>query len=371
MPPVPSRPAFTLVELLAVLALAGLALTLATVTQQKDRAAMWKQTDIQRLGAMQAATSAFALSHQDILPSLLPGGRQAASQYPPSARYTPEADEIIRATDTDITACAKWAIHIIRKRGGRTSADMPLPSTTWLAPILWNHLILAEFLDMRLPSQQFVSAADKFRLRWHDIAAHDAGAFGPYQPQTLFPHRWPYSASFEMVPVAWSPDYSPNLSDGAVAQGATNALYQAAGLDNLIGLRRLTDVRYASRKICWFDSAGRYSGRRHWYYAQPECEGLSSTFDGNVHQRTTGFPIGRSVPPFSGLTYTGYQLNPGWYPLTPSSSFTTTYSYEPQLWEPAKRNGTHGAGTTENLRGFQRFTRQGLAGIDFGGQEIR
>ncbi len=370
MPPVRSRPAFTLVELLAVLALAAFTLTLATVTQQHDRAAMWKQLDIQRLGAMQAATSAFALSHQDILPSLLPGGRQAASQFPPSARYTPAPDEIFNTFDTDITASAKWAIHIIRKRGGRTQADMPIPSN-WVGGIMYTHLILAEFLDLRLPSPQFVSAADKFRLRWHDTQAFDAGAFFPFQPISDQPERWPYSSSFQMVPAAWSPDRTPDGSGGVLAQGATHNTFQTAGLDTL-GLRRLVQVRYTSRKIGWFDSAGRYSDRRAWFYAQPECEGLSSTFDASVHQRTTGVPIGRSVPPFQGLTYTGRQLNPGWLPLNPSSSSRTTYAYEPERWEPLKRDGRYGsASSTEILGGYQRFTRQGLAGIDFGGQEIR
>ncbi len=372
MPHAPSRHAFTLLELLAVLALAALALTLSIVTQQQDRAAAWKLLDIQRLGALQAASAAFTLSHQEKLPSLLPGGRQAASQFPPDARYIPAPDELVHPADSDLAASAKWAIHIIRKRGGRSPAEMPVPAN-WLAGISYSHLAVADFLAVQLPSQQFVSAADRFRLRWHDIAAYDAGAFGPFQPGDDFPARWPYSSSFELAPAAWSPDRSLNGNDGVVAQGASHRSFWTAGLNNTLGLRRLAEVRYPSRKICWFDSVGHYSGRRDWYYAQPECEGLFSTFDGAVHMLPTGIPRAILVPGNPVTSYIrGTKLNPGWDPLLSNSAFSTTFSYEPQPWEPPKRNGAYGSGgSSENLKGFQRFTRQGLAGIDFGGQEIR
>jgi hypothetical protein len=254
----------------------------------------------------------------------------------------------------DINAQGAQAVEILRRLAGRE--DIPR-ITAWIANPAYTHLVLAEYAGLELPLRIAVSPADERRLAWaNDPRAFDVGAFLPYQPTPdQYSKRWPYSMSYELGTVFWSPDRHSSAS-GVVIQGGQHNLFTWTGIVRL-GNRRQNETAYPSHKAMMWDQAQRHFGERQPYFMMPEARYPVLFADGAVAVRTSA------------------DANRGWNPATPDAfpssptdnTGVTRVLYQPSAWEPQ----IPGGGLSITLDARQRFNRSGLAGRDFDGDEVR
>jgi hypothetical protein len=268
---------------------------------------------------------------------------QGPSNYP---------ELLTSARQGELQAAAAQAIDIIRRRSIFTNHPLP-PS--WFPQLHYSHLVLADYLDMRLPLNMLVSPGDRHRRQWSENpAGFVAGAFFPYQPDPadFNSWRWTVSSSYELPPAFWSPD-AVTATTGAVVQSSNHYTYQiyaptgGGSPFNGWGPRPLTQVRFPSNKVLMSDTGQWHGGRRDLYYLSDDARVPILMVDGSARVR-----ISRDA-------------NQGFQPANPTSpSYTPISSYDRRPWEPEAHVPAGG------LRARWRYTRWGIRGRDFEGQEV-
>lgn len=341
---------FTLIELLVVIAiialLIGILLPSLAEARRSARLTLCGSNERQFV----TATAGYASEFKDRAFSftVTPENANATLQYPDLRNYAASSGD-------DLAAAAAQAIDILRRRTGRD--DFPIIGA-WIPHVLYNHLVLQDYLAQRLPERMVVCPEDYHRVRWQS----NPGAFGTAAAQSLDPvpsnatdaatgFRWPYSSSYETVPAAYSPDRGPT-----VTSAGTHRTYYSPAAQNVLGRRRLTDVSFPSNKVHIYDSNARHFGKRWWFYAHAQARSPISFFDSSVRIKTTGAP--RSAG----------DANDGFDPLNPVRAFGLTFTYTPERWEAPLLNGTFVG--TDSMTGFYRWTREGLKGVDFDAPEV-
>ena len=107
---------------------------------------------------------------------------------------------------------------------------------------------------------------------------------------------------------------------------------------------------FPSQKVYLFDLYDRHCYQRTIFHAYPAAKQPLVFFDGSVTLRRTG------------------DANPGWTPQAPNSPVPTQYQYYPYpTTEPPTFNGQ----PAEMVKGYFRWTRKGIRGVDFNGLEVR
>ena len=349
---------FTLIELLVVIAIIALLIGILLPALGEARKSGRLTVCQSNMRSMATAMNSYATEYQDKIPSFTITSRTASLLTFPDLRA--------QAAGDDLQAASAQAVDILRRRADREDIA---PIDGWIPHVLYNHLVLQDYLASRLPERSVVCPEDANRLRWQSqpllFGTAAVSALAPVPGNASDPtsgKRWPYSSSYEFVPAA----YSPDRGDGArstITQAGSHRFYRFsnAGLtQNILGRRKLSEVMFPAQKVFNYDSAARHFSKRHFFYAVAQARAPVSAFDASVVTRTTGGPN----------RLDNADMNPGVDPATPTSNFPLTYSYEPENWEPAKLNG--GFGTPgDNVVGFHRWTRGGLGGVDFGGNEVR
>ncbi|MBS0197590.1 MAG: hypothetical protein JSR77_12620 [Planctomycetes bacterium] len=241
----------------------------------------------------------------------------------------------------DLSAASAQAVDIMRRRANR--ADIPLISS-WIPHIKFSHLVLADYYAAALPLRWSISPEDERLQAWaNDPAAFDRGQLTPQPTPGPGTQRWPYSSTYEIGPAFYSPDYVVGAV-GTVTQATTHSTYQILG-GTLLGRRRTAEIAYSSQKAFAWDPYQRHLGPRIAYFMYPEARVPICFADGSVAVRATS------------------SANRGFNPSNPQALFPTTLTYQPLSWEPPALGGT-------NLTGMYRWTRPGLLGRDFDGDEI-
>jgi hypothetical protein len=193
-----------------------------------------------------------------------------------------------------------------------------------------------------------VCPEDIHRLNWQFDPRNnfDKGAWLPFQaaPGGHTTARWPYSSTYQVVPASYDGAREPNR----ITQGAHYS-YNIPGGSRLGGLR-LTAVRYPASKVHIMDSEQRHFGRRNVYYgSDPASARIPQTmFDASVQVIMTA------------------DTNLGWQPNQPTNPGHTIFGYTPRPWE-APAISPVGA---DLARGYYRWTRGGLQGVDIGSGEV-
>ncbi len=253
----------------------------------------------------------------------------------------------------DLAAAAGQAIWIIRRRG-----DEQNPPTWgagliggWIPHILYSHLVLQDYLASRLPEKMVVCPEDRNRNQWQSDpkVAFRQNRLQP-QPTGTDPNnwRWPYSSSYEVSVSTFSPDNQPR--DTGVYQTFRqqhNFFYNSAS--NRLGKRYIPEVLFPSGKVYYYENGSRHKGKTqtHSFFSDATC--MQLFFDNSVRMMKTE------------------DSNRGFQPNAPRSAQSMELTYNAQAWDPgfARYNGTNAI-----FNGRFRWTRGGLKGTDFGGQEI-
>lgn len=257
--------------------------------------------------------------------------------------YQTQYPDLGNAAD-DLQAGADQLVYLLRTRGGLSASQMPRVIGSFAHP-LYTTVVLADYLDKSLPWLPAVSSGDTFRLRWEgDPACFRSHCIG-CQPDPAGPGmRWLFSASYQ--PSVSFYDRSP-VGRRISQAGEEYNLY----LDNYptLGGITMSNVARPSQKVV-------YAPQNAWHFGsrQPFCT--------HIQARLPLLMAEGSVPVRSAA-----DANPGWDPNNPSATTTILYDSTSagRCWDsPSLTVGG------DFVLGRFRYTRNGIAGRDFGGPEI-
>jgi hypothetical protein len=333
----PRHRAFALADLAAATLTLGLVAALLLVVLTRTRSNATQAESLANLKFIGTVTASYGADYQDRVWgfSWQPGG-PFPTTYPDLQAHA-SGDAFARA--------GAQAIDIIRRR-----SDLPNMQiiSSWIPHTAYSHLVLADYLDSMLPLRRFVNPADRNRVRWSgDPAAFRSNLLMP-QPDGSDPNgwRWPYSSSYELPPAFYSPNF---LTTGVqtIIQAGSHNTFQITGTGTTgLGPRLLTDAVHPSQKVLLFENAQWHGARSPVYFAYPHARIAMVTVDGSGGVRATG------------------SANRGFQPANPTSSFATSFTYSPSAWEPPVANNV------TSVQGYYRWTRRGITGRDFDGQEV-
>lgn len=249
---------------------------------------------------------------------------------------------------TDIMAAGNQAIDIIRRRGSRPELQ---PIQSWIPHLLYNHLVLIDYLGQDLPARWSVSPGDTTRVAWQRDPRNIGALPVTSRPSSVgdgtLAARWAYSSSYEMAPAWFSPDEAVG-SVQTISQSSTHNTY-IIPTSFPLGTRVMSEVLYPSHKAMVYETVQRFFGARQAYFAYEEARVPVLMADGSVGVRGTE------------------SCNRGFQPNTPTSQSPTTFSYTPDLgFEPATLSGQ----SQDMVVGHMRWTKRGLRGRDFGAAQV-
>ena len=343
--------AFTLIELLVVIAIIALLIGIL----------------LPALG--QAQRSAKNVLSQSNQRSLNTGAANYASDNSDRVfSYTWRAGEVytlpsgqVRRPNSDQEAAADQNQEILMRVTGRVQGVTKIRNFNVRLPHRrYSHLVLLDFLTDVQPEPIAASPFDRNLIQWQENpldynngsgVPYADGAQSGYDQDTnwLLPavrQRWPFASTYQMVPAAWNtdgiagaPTYIPVATSPHLFQG-NNAVP--------LGRRKFTQVSHPSGKVMMFEEFDRFSDKDGLYFAYPEAKCNLAFFDGSVRNLQTA------------------DANPGWNPSQPGTEWRQTYV--PLDTFPLPKDGL----SSNTVRYCQRYrwTRFGLQGIDYGGNDI-
>jgi hypothetical protein len=325
----PNTRGVALPEAVAAAAVVAVLMSLLVVANWSSRGHASAGRDLANLRLIAGWTESYGADNRDVFWTFSWRAGHQNSQWPE-----------LNNSPSDLQAAADQAVDILRRRTGRVE----LPRiTAWIAHILYSHLPLVDYTDRSLPEIAFVSAGDEHRMNWaRDPAGFDLGRFLPFQPDpTPTNSRWPYSASFLPPPMWFDRSDAPNR----ISQFQHNS-YSIPSLVSFEGAP-MSQVAFPSQKVLIHDQSA-------WHFGRPTYFGLEQS------RAALLMADGSAAIPKTG------DANEGWQPNNPTSPSPTQLAYVPRPWEPPTTTGNPG----EPATGQYRWTRGGIAGIDFGGPEI-
>lgn len=257
------------------------------------------------------------------------------------------------AAASDAQAAANQAVDILNRHADR--ADIGAISG-WFPHLRYVHLVLAEYFEGPLPSKVSACPSDSDRLQWQRNPRAFPGAFSPLPAGAAGNggKRFPYSASYVLVAAAYDRTLTAALRLSIDGQGWQDPLISSR---TKLGGTRLSDVLFASSKVLTFDDFQRHSVRQPQYFAYDDASIPITFFDGSVRVKRVG------------------DSNLGWKPREPESRWQADNPLAGASIMAYDESGdglfprARGSEGIDYLPGRFAWTRAGLRGIDFGGNE--
>jgi prepilin-type N-terminal cleavage/methylation domain-containing protein len=364
------RRAFTLIELLIVIAIIALLIGILLPALGEARRAGKLAVCSNNMKQFTVAVNSFAGERQDRLCTLdWRAGQQCPTDLPGWENYGR-----IFFSD-DLTAASFQAVHIIRKKTNLDSSYQ-VPDN-WIPYLLYSHIALNDYMGGVLPSPSSACPEDTWRLtvqKYYDHPEQSGLPMGSISGDgSGGTWRIPFSTSYNLHFAHWGPprqqlSRDPTKNGGSGAPGLLafwfpvvdggGVYYQSDGdrqVSGAYGYNKMSDVRFPSQKTLMSDEFGRHFSRKAIFFADPTCRQPLNFYDGSVRVVSTG------------------DSNPGWNPTSPSmrGSMTArlTYRKDQQAWDPQLNpvgNIDAASGTRQYgvAAGWYRYTRGGIYGWD-------
>jgi prepilin-type N-terminal cleavage/methylation domain-containing protein len=323
------RCAFTLIELLLVVAIVALLVAILLPGLKEARRSGRAAVCLSNLRQHAIGTQSYAGDYQDQIWTFSWG----IGEHPES---------LFGAAGTPVQAASDQAITILKRRTDR--ADL-VRASGWMPSVMYSQVVLLDYLDQPVTSAMSACPEDRKRLQTRaDIPGYLAGAYSPSSGQKY----WPYSSSYNLTGGAFDRMQSRDIQAPSTRRLAElSQLGQfSVGQNSDLCPSRLTDVAFPGHKVHTFEMLQRHSGTGPFVYALQESISASLRFDGSAAMQR------------------GMDLNPGWQPRSPSQA-AGVVAYIPPAWEGKTRTGHQ-----DLVHVRQRWTRGGLRGVDFGGREV-
>ena len=345
--------AFTLIELLVVIAIIALLIGILLPALGQAQLSAKNVLSQSNMRSLNTGAANYAADNRDRIFSYT--WRAGETYILPSGQT--------RRPNSDQQAAADQNQEILMRVTGRVTGITKIRNFSARLPHRrYSHLVLLDFLTDVQPEQSAASPFDRNLLNWQadPLAYQEDGSGFPYAdgqpadsgydtdgnwPNQAVVQRWPFAATYQMVPAAWNTDgingaltYAP-VADSPHLFTGSNAVP--------LGRRKFTQVAHSSGKVMMFEEFDRFTDKRGLYFAYPEAKPNLAFFDGSVRSELTA------------------DSNAGWNPLTPGQDWLQTYV--PLDTFPLPKGGLRDS--TLYCQRF-RWTRYGLQGIDFGGSDI-
>jgi prepilin-type N-terminal cleavage/methylation domain-containing protein len=324
---------FTLIELVATLAVVGVLIAATVVAAQRNRAAGWTAGSLSNLRELGAAYASYAAVHQDRFATFSWRAGQSNSTFPD-----------LQTATTDAQAASNQAIDIARRRTGSGIWSF---EQSWFPSPDANHLVLADFLGTSALMTMAVSPSDSVRrcLQLQLLRNEDFGVC--FVPPESFPFRasrLSLYSSYVLPAAFYSPDAAARVGDTVISTISPSVLdYQQLFVpqNTPLGRRLVTDIRFPSRKVQLAERSDDTSNpRRFMLHTDASVPMLFA--DGAAFVRRSGL------------------ANPG---INPNSGQFALIRYAPRPRDPATISGQ----AFDTLQGRFLWTSMGLRGVDFDG----